>query len=167
MADRKSKEMRSANMSAIHSKDTKPELVVRKWLWARGFRYRLSDRRLPGKPDLVMRKYRTCVFINGCFWHGHEDCPQFRMPKTNTEFWERKISRNKERDRKVQRELALMGWHCITIWECELKPRRREQTLISLEFTLNKIFLKDHSLKPYPELREEEWKVAEDRSGIV
>ena len=147
---------RSANMAAIHSKDTKPEMIVRRGLWKRGFRYRLNSPKLPGHPDLVLRKYRTCIFVNGCFWHGHEGC--CRIPKTNRAFWEAKIRRNKERDIEEQKTLAKMGWHCITIWECELKPKHREQTLKSLAYTLNSIWLEDHQVevKPYPELEEEE-----------
>lgn len=134
-------------MAAVRSKDTKPEMVVRKYLWSRGFRYRVNNPRLPGHPDIVLRKYHTCIFVNGCFWHGHEGCKYFRMPKTNTEFWERKISRNRERDREEQKQLARMGWHCITVWECELKGERREKTLESLEYTLNHIFIQDRDLR--------------------
>lgn len=141
MTDVHTSQRRHNNMAAIHGKDTKPEMVVRKWLWGHGFRYRLNHPRLPGKPDIVMRKYRTCIFVNGCFWHGHEGCKYYTIPKTNTEFWVAKIRRNQERDLKVQHELAAMGWHSITIWECELKPKVREKTLESLAFTLNKIFL--------------------------
>lgn len=115
--------------------------------------------RLPGRPDLVLRKYRTCIFVNGCFWHGHADCGGFRLPKTNVAFWQRKIERNKERDREEQRKLAQMGWHCITVWECELKSARRQQTLEALAHTLNHIFLQDHSRPKGPthyRLREEE-----------
>jgi DNA mismatch endonuclease (patch repair protein) len=168
---------RSANMAAIRSKDTKPEMIVRRGLWKRGFRYRLNDKRLPGHPDLVLRKYRTCIFVNGCFWHGHKSsltpCPSpngegsnyqltdsecCRIPKTNREFWEAKIRRNKERDKEEQKKLAAMGWHCITVWECELKPSEREKTLESIAFTLNHIWLQDHQAKvvPYPLLEEEE-----------
>lgn len=130
-------------MAAVKSKDTHPELVVRRYLFAHGFRYRLNSPRLPGHPDIVLRKYRTCVFVNGCFWHGHEGCRMFRIPKTNTSFWEAKIHRNRERDVRDRQQLARMGWHCLTIWECELKPARREQTLTSLIYTLNRIFLED------------------------
>jgi DNA mismatch endonuclease (patch repair protein) len=136
-------------MSAIHAKNTKPELLVRRYLFSRGFRYRLNDPRLPGHPDLVLRKYRTVVFVNGCFWHGHEGCKYFRLPQTNTEFWQAKIIRNAERDKAEQRALAALGWHCITVWECQLKPKVREQTLESLAFTLNHIFLMDRKVKPY------------------
>ena len=163
--DKLSAEQRHKNMAAIHSKDTKPEMIVRKGLWSRGFRYRLNSPRLPGHPDLVLRKYRTCVFVNGCFWHGHEGC--CKIPNTNREFWVSKIRRNKERDKEEQRKLAEMGWHCITIWECELKPSKREQTLKSLAFTLNKIWLEEHAFigKPYPKLEEENGmlKAAEER----
>lgn len=187
---------RSANMAAIHGKDTKPEMVVRKWLWRHGYRYRLNHPRLPGKPDVVMRKYRTCIFVNGCFWHGHNihlpfddlqftiessDCCKIdlenqrrepasqtysissddaccisiqsseccNIPKTNREFWVRKIRRNKERDCEVQQRLASMGWHSITVWECELKPKVLEKTMESLAYTLDRIFLQDHRIRPY------------------
>lgn len=158
---------RSANMAAIHGKDTKPEMVVRKWLWGHGYRYRLNHPRLPGKPDVVMRKYRTCIFVNGCFWHGHrlsfaqsekrkmksEEYPGSseccKVPKTNREFWVRKIRRNKERDCEVQQRLASMGWHSITVWECELKPKVLEKTMESLAYTLDRIFLQDHRIRPY------------------
>jgi DNA mismatch endonuclease (patch repair protein) len=158
------------NMAAIHSKDTKPEMIVRRGLWRKGFRYRLNHKRLPGHPDLVLKKYRTCIFINGCFWHGHNVAlPQVnsekgivnseccKIPKTNREFWVAKISRNQQRDIEEQRKLAEMGWHCITVWECELKPSKREDTLNSLAYTLNKIWLKDHAAigKPYPDIEED------------
>ena len=163
--DKLSTEQRHKNMAAIHSKDTKPEMIVRKGLWSRGFRYRLNSPRLPGHSDLVLRKYRTCVFVNGCFWHGHEGC--CKIPNTNREFWVAKIKRNQERDIETQKRLAEMGWHCITIWECELKPSKREQTLKSLAFTLNKIWLEEHAFigKPYPKLEEENGmlKAAEER----
>ena len=168
--DKLSPEQRHKNMAAIRGKDTKPEIIVRKGLWSRGFRYRLNHKRLPGRPDIVLRKYRTCIFVNGCFWHGHgvtfldkpsgkaerniehetlniENSECCKIPKSNRDFWVAKIRRNKERDKEKQRELAKMGWHCITVWECELKPSKREETLDSLAFTLNHIWLQDHSLK--------------------
>lgn len=147
--DKLTAEQRHKTMAAIRSKNTRPELIVRHYLWRAGFRYRLNNPRLPGHPDLVLRRYRTCIFVNGCFWHGHEDCRFFRMPTTNAEFWEAKIHRNQQRDRQEQQRLAEMGWHCITVWECQLKPAVREQTLRSLAFTLNHIFLQDHSLNRY------------------
>lgn len=152
-----SKDKRSKMMAAIHSRDTKPELMVRKYLWRLGFRYRLNQNRLPGHPDIVLRKYHTCIFVNGCFWHGH-DCEDFRMPKTNVEFWEKKIRRNQERDKEEQRKLAKMGWHVIVVWECELSPDRREDTLRSLAFTLNHLYLKDRTIRYMP--MEEEMEMA-------
>ena len=162
MSDFQTSPQRHANMAAIHGKDTKPEMIVRRYLWGHGYRYRLNHPRLPGKPDIVMRKYRTCIFVNGCFWHGHEGCRYYSIPKTNTEFWVNKIRRNKERDVKVQVELAAMGWHSITIWECELKPKVREKTLMSLVYTLNKIFLQDRTIRRYEIPEEEPMMAAED-----
>lgn len=149
MTDVLTKKQRHYNMAAIHGKDTKPEILVRKFLFSRGFRYRLNHPRLPGHPDLVLRKYRTVIFVNGCFWHGHENCKYFRLPKTNIDFWKNKIERNKERDKKEQCQLAAMGWHCITVWECQLKPKVRNKTLESLAYTLNHIYLKDRTVKIY------------------
>lgn len=162
MHDVHTPQQRHANMAAIHSKDTKPEMVVRRYLWGHGFRYRLNHPRLPGKPDIVMRKYRTCIFVNGCFWHGHEGCRYYTIPRTNTEFWVSKVKRNKERDLKVQHELAAMGWHSITIWECEIKSVKRENTLKSLTYTLNKIFLQDRTVRRYEIPEEEPMMAAED-----
>lgn len=150
-------------MAAVRSKNTRPEMIVRKWLWSHGYRYRLNHPRLPGKPDIVMRKYRTCIFVNGCFWHGHEGCRYYRIPKSNTEFWVKKIRRNQERDREVCRQLAAMGWHSIVIWECELKPLLRTNTLESLVFTLDRIFLQDRRIKNYQMPEEEPSMAAEDR----
>lgn len=147
--DRLTQEQRHRNMAAIRGKGTKPEILVRKFLFSRGFRYRLNHPRLPGHPDLVLRKYRTVIFVNGCFWHGHENCKYFRLPKTNIDFWKNKIEQNKERDKKEQCQLAAMGWHCITVWECQLKPKVRNQTLESLAYTLNHIYLEDREIKTY------------------
>lgn len=149
MADVLTKEQRHRNMAAIRGKGTKPEMLVRKFLFSHGFRYRLNHPRLPGHPDIVLRKYRTAIFVNGCFWHGHDNCRYFRLPKTNIDFWQKKIERNKERDKKEQCQLATMGWHYITIWECQLKPKVRMQTLESLVYTLNHIFLEDRKIKAY------------------
>lgn len=165
--DKLSHEQRHRNMAAIHSRNTKPEIMVRRFLFAHGFRYRLNHRRLPGHPDIVLRKYRTCIFVNGCFWHGHDACRTYHMPNTNAEFWRNKIERNKARDVAEQRQLAQMGWHCITIWECELKPSVRERTLQSLIYTLNSIYLNDRqpvkrdSSARYEEIEEENTMVAE------
>lgn len=147
--DRLTKEQRHRCMSAIRGKNTKPEIVVRKFLFGRGFRYRLNYPRLPGHPDIVLRKYRTAIFVNGCFWHGHDNCKYYRLPETNVDFWRKKVERNKKRDIEEQRQLASMGWHCITIWECQLKPKIRRQTLESLAYTLNYIFLEDRKIKTY------------------
>ena len=136
-------------MAQIRGKGTKPEMVVRKFLFGRGFRYRLNHPWLPGHPDIVLRKYRSVIFVNGCFWHGHEGCRYYVVPKSNTEFWKTKIARNRARDIEEQRRLASMGWHCITVWECQLKPAVREQTLESLAYTLNRIWLNDHSVRKY------------------
>ena len=165
MPDILTPQQRHLNMAAIHGKNTKPEVMVRKWLWSHGYRYRLNHPRLPGKPDIVMRKYRTCIFVNGCFWHGHEGCPYYTVPKTNTDFWDNKVRRNRERDLKVQHELAAMGWHSITIWECELKPVKREETLKSLAYTLNKIFLQDRTIKRYEIPEEKPMRAAECTDG--
>ena len=145
--DKLTKEQRHHCMSAIKGKDTKPEILVRKFLFSRGFRYRLNHPRLPGHPDIVLKKYRTCIFINGCFWHGHEGRQYSHIPKTNVDFWRNKIERNKARDKEEQRQLAEMGWHCITVWECQLKPKVRAQTLESLAYTLNHIYLEDREVR--------------------
>lgn len=147
--DKMTSEQRHRCMAAIRSKDTKPEILVRKFLFGMGFRYRLNHPRLPGHPDIVLRKFRTVIFVNGCFWHGHEGCNLFRLPKTRTDFWQSKIARNKKRDREEQVRLAEMGWHCITVWECQLKPAVRRQTLESLAYTLNRIYLQDRQPHHY------------------
>ena len=161
MSDRLTIEQRHNNMAAIKGRDTKPEILVRKFLWSHGFRYRLNHPRLPGKPDIVLRKYRTCIFVNGCFWHGHEGCKYYVVPKSNTKFWQDKILRNQQRDLEVMHELAEMGWHTIVVWECELKPAVREQTLESLVFTLNHIFLQDRSVRLYELPKEDSVMAAE------
>lgn len=123
------RETRSYNMSRIKGKDTKPEEIVRKYLFSQGFRYRKNDKRLPGKPDIVLPKYKTVIFVNGCFWHKHEGCRYFVWPKSNSEFWKEKIGRTVERDREKTAELVATGWKVLVIWECELKPAVREDTL--------------------------------------
>lgn len=130
MADIKTKEERSQNMAAIRSKDTKPEMLVRKYLFSRGLRFRVQVRKLPGTPDIVLPKYKTAIFVNGCFWHGHEGCKYFRLPKSNIEFWKEKIERNIERDRESMQALLDLGWKVIRVWECELRNKaNREETL--------------------------------------
>ena len=147
MAKPRTPEQTSRIMRAVKTKGTKPELIVRKYLFAHGFRYRLNHKRLPGHPDIVLRKYKTCVFVNGCFWHGHDNCHSFRLPHTNIDFWDKKITRTKARDKAKLLQLAAMGWRCITIWECQLSLKEREQTLQSLAYTLNKVYLADLTRK--------------------
>ena len=122
MADIKSKDARSYNMSRIRGKNTKPEEIVRKYLFSRGFRYRKNDKHLPGTPDIVLPKYKTAIFINGCFWHGHEGCKYFIWPQNNAEFWYDKISTNKARDVKKHQELRSRGWNVEKVWDLQLKP---------------------------------------------
>ena len=138
MADIKSKEARSYNMSQIRSKDTKPEELVRKYLFSKGFRYRKNDRRLPGTPDIVLPKYKTVIFVNGCFWHGHQGCKYFVWPKNNADFWKLKIETNIQRDEEKQSQLREMGWKVIVIWECQLHSEFRTRTLTELEHMLRK-----------------------------
>ena len=147
--DRLTKEDRHRCMSAIKGKDTSIEKKVRKFLFARGYRYRLNYNRLPGHPDIVMKKYRTVIFVNGCFWHGHEGCRYFRLPKTNVDYWSDKIKRNKERDKEEIGILKEMGWHCITVWECQLKPMNFEKTMDAVIGKLDHIMLENHKLTIY------------------
>jgi DNA mismatch endonuclease (patch repair protein) len=115
------KEQRSQNMSKIRSKDTLPEILIRKALWRMGYRYRLYYKLLPGKPDIVITKYKIVIFVHGCFWHRHENCIEASRPKTNSEYWETKINKNIERDKKYQEEIKRLGWKVIIIWECNVK----------------------------------------------
>lgn len=132
MTDVLSKEQRKRCMSHVRGKDTKPEVMVRKFLFAQGFRYRLYRKDLPGKPDIVLPKYNTVIFINGCFWHGHSGCKYATIPKANHDFWLAKISGNIERDKTNYAKLFELGWKVVEIWQCELKPKFREQTLNNL-----------------------------------
>lgn len=132
MADVHSPETRSYNMSCIRGKDTKPEELVRKYLFAQGFRYRKNVARLPGKPDIVLPKYKTVIFVNGCFWHGHAGCRYFVWPKNNAEFWQKKIGDNIERDERNYKLLSKQGWNVIVVWECTLKKSTRKQTFEEL-----------------------------------
>ena len=176
MTDTLTTSQRHLVMSHIRGKDTKPELLVRRWLWRHGYRYRLNVKGVPGKPDIVLRKYRTAIFVNGCFWHGHhlEIADSFfeqpreneiiatpnkcethdsgtlqlqnseccKIPKTNTEFWQSKILRNMERDRKNYQLLRDNGWQVIVVWECQLKPKLLEQTMERVEVKLQDYFLR-------------------------
>jgi DNA mismatch endonuclease (patch repair protein) len=119
-------------MSQIKSRDTKPEMLVRKFLHAQGFRYKLHDKNLPGHPDIVLPKYKTIIFIHGCFWHGHSNCKYFTLPKTRATWWLHKINTNKANDAKAVRASKKQGWKIITVWECKLKPAKAEKTLVSL-----------------------------------
>ena len=166
MSDTMTPEQRHRCMSHIRSKATKPELKVRRWLWSHGYRYRLNVKSVPGKPDIVMRPYRTAIFVNGCFWHGHgvrmrecvnvlmreciEDSKCCKIPQTNREFWVNKIKRNQERDQKNYQVLHDNGWQVIVIWECQLTPKRIEETMLRVELMLNEHFLALHQPKVVP-----------------
>lgn len=141
MSDSLTPQQRHYCMSRIRGKATKPELFVRQWLWNNGYRYRLNVKSVPGKPDIVLRKYRTAIFVNGCFWHGHEGCHKYVVPKSNTEFWISKIERNRERDRLEYNTLKEAGWLVIVIWECQLKKSVIEETMRDVEHLLNKNLL--------------------------
>ncbi|MCC6865197.1 MAG: DNA mismatch endonuclease Vsr [Ignavibacteria bacterium] len=121
MADVHTKKQRSYNMSRIRSKNTKPEMIVRSWLHNQGYRFRLHDKSLPGKPDIVLKKYKTVIFVNGCFWHGHKNCKYFILPKTRTKWWKDKIEGNITRDKKTKRDLKKLGWKVINIWGCKIQ----------------------------------------------
>ena len=176
MTDKMTPAQRHYCMSRIHGKGTKPELKVRQWLWRHGYRYRLNVKSVPGKPDIVMRRYRTAIFVNGCFWHGHfvhfgveslelrvesqlevesgvlkvdsSDC--CKIPQTNREFWVNKIKRNQERDQKNYQILHDNGWLVIVVWECQLTPKRIEETMLRVELLLNEHFLALHQPKVVP-----------------
>mgnify|MGYP004646963531 CR=1 FL=1 len=127
--DNHSIEQRHYNMSRINNKNTKPEEIVRKFLFANGFRYRKNDKRYPGHPDIVLPKYKTIIFVNGCFWHMH-DCKEFVLPKSNLDYWLPKLERNKQRDKENIEKLQSLGWNIVVVWECELKDQNSLQTLI-------------------------------------
>jgi DNA mismatch endonuclease (patch repair protein) len=129
MTDVHSKETRSYNMSRIRSKDTAPEIVIRKFLFANGFRFRLHQKSLPGKPDIVLKRYKTVIFVHGCFWHGHKSCKYFVVPKTKTEWWLNKINGNIQNDEKAMDLLRTAGWNTIIVWECDLKKDKKDSIL--------------------------------------
>ena len=139
MSDVLTPSQRHRVMASIHSVSTKPELKLRHALWYQGFRYRINDKRLPGRPDIVLPKYRTVIFMHGCFWHGHKGCPTSHIPKTNTEFWETKVARNQERDQEVWRKLEAKGWSVVIVWECQLKKANIDDTVarVSAEIVRN------------------------------
>ena len=180
MTDKMTPEQRHLCMSHIHSRDTKPELLVRRWLWSHGYRYRLNVKGVPGKPDIVMRPYHTAIFVNGCFWHGHgvefgvtslecgvnnSDC--CKIPKSNTEFWVNKIRRNQERDKQNYKVLKENGWHVIVIWECQLKPDRIKETMLRVETMLCDNFLALHRPKMvlYPTTEDAEILMAAEKEN--
>lgn len=132
MADVHDKKTRSYNMSRIRGTDTKPEMLVRRFLHSKGMRYRLHNKKLPGKPDLTLAKYHTVIFLNGCFWHGHEGCKYFVMPKTRSEWWKEKIEETIKRDNKAMKDLKELGWNSIVVWECELRKEKRDSALNNL-----------------------------------
>ena len=162
MTDRLTPAQRHDVMSRIRSRNTKPELKVRQWLWQHGYRYRLNVKSVPGKPDIVMRRYRTAIFVNGCFWHGHDvqlsvDSCQLivnssccKIPQTNREFWVNKIKRNQERDQQNYQVLHDNGWQVIVVWECQLTPKLIEETMLRVELLLNEHFLALHQPKVVP-----------------
>lgn len=170
MTDTMTPQQRHYCMSRIRSKDTTPEKRVRQWLWKHGYRYRLNVKGVPGKPDIVMRKYRTAIFVNGCFWHGHDvelvvsseqlvvkssNC--CKIPQTNRDFWVAKIQRNQERDQKNYEILTENGWQVIVLWECQLKPKKLEQTMLQVEIQLHDFYIKtfNHRSKSYIHIEEE------------
>ncbi|NPA07851.1 MAG: DNA mismatch endonuclease Vsr [Chlorobi bacterium] len=137
MSDRHTPEQRRFNMQQIKGTNTKPEILLRKLLFSKGFRYRINNKNLPGKPDIVLKKYNTVIFVNGCFWHGHENCRYYVIPKTRTEFWTEKINGNKKRDKKNTELLLQKGWKVITVWECELKKDKLDHTVEKLVHELH------------------------------
>jgi DNA mismatch endonuclease, patch repair protein len=137
MVDTRNKEQRSRIMAAVHSKNTKPELLVRKFLWSNGIRYRLHPKNLPGKPDIVIPRCKIAIFVHGCFWHGHENCSLGHLPKSRVEYWKNKIETNKTRDRQVIEKLEKEEWHCIIVWHCQL--RTKKMSSITLPLVLEEI----------------------------
>lgn len=133
MADVHEPDVRSYNMSQIKSKNTKPEMIVRKFLHSNGFRYKLHDKNLPGKPDLVLPKYKTVIFVNGCFWHMHSNCDFFKLPKSRKVWWRKKLEGNVKRDHEYYRKLLSTGWRVFVIWSCNLKPSKKEKYLNELQ----------------------------------
>lgn len=149
MTDKMTPQQRHRCMSNIKSVDTKPEMVVRRWIWKEGFRYRLHVKSLPGTPDIVIRKLKTVIFINGCFWHGHIEGECYRPPKSNIEFWTTKIQRNCERDVRNYKALKSQGWNVLVVWECQLTKKRRQNTLMALSLKLSEILLNLNGVKRY------------------
>lgn len=138
MADVHEPKIRSYNMSQIRGKDTKPELIVRRFLHTNGIRFRLHDKRYPGKPDIILPKCKTAIFVHGCFWHGHDNCHYFVIPKTRTQWWLDKINRNKDKDADNEARLLNLGWRIVIIWECQLKQYNLDETLNQLLISIHK-----------------------------
>ena len=156
MADKMTPEQRSNCMRRIRSKNTRPEMLVRRFLFSHGFRYRIHAKTLPGTPDLTIVGLRTCIFINGCFWHGHEGCSMYKTPQTHVDFWTHKILRNQQRDQENRLALKAQGWHVVEICECQRTPNERENTLQGPLRTLNYIVLENRGAKVTYNFDEEE-----------
>ena len=168
MSDTMTPEQRHKIMSQVHSKNTTPERAVRRELWRRGYRYRLNDRRLPGSPDLVLPKYRAVIFINGCFWHGHRGCTKYTVPKTNEQFWRKKVARNIARDELNAQRLDTLAWTVITVWECELSKKNLDATIARIEADLQAAKTKyEHYLSIRRENREFARKQAQKHREIL
>lgn len=149
MTDKMTPEQRHRCMSRIKGKNTKPEMIVRRWLWHQGYRYRLNVDSLPGRPDIVLTKFSTVIFVNGCFWHAHDDCDKYRLPSTNVDFWTAKFHRNKARDLRNYHLLHEMGWYVLVVWECQLSRDQRQDTLMALSRRLSQIYMETHKVKLY------------------
>lgn len=157
------KAKRSEVMSKIRSKNTRPEITLRKFLYKKGLRYRINYTKLPGTPDIVIIKYKTIIFVHGCFWHGHTNCKISHLPKTNTNYWKNKITKNQERDNIITLQLLAMGWKVLTIWECEIQKKNMDNLFLLIEETiLKKQPIKFQSVKIYEEIEQEIKQVAED-----
>lgn len=141
MTDIHESKVRSYNMSKIKSKNTKPEMLVRRFLYSSGLRYRIHQNHLAGSPDLVLNKFKTLIFVNGCFWHGHSNCKRAALPKTRTEWWRNKISKNIQRDQKARLDLSKLGWKIFTVWECGLSVKKRKETLTNLLINIKKQYI--------------------------
>lgn len=166
MSDKMTPQQRHRCMSRIRSNDTKPEMIVRKWLWESGFRYRLHVKSLPGTPDIVIRKLNVVIFINGCFWHGHIKGECYRPSKSNVDFWETKIKKNRERDVRNYTQLKSMGWKVFVVWECQLSKKHRTNTLNALVLELSRILLEKHGAKLYDLNETNETFIAAESDGF-
>ena len=163
MADTMTPEQRHRCMAAIKGKDTKPEMIVRKYLFSRGLRYRVNNKKLPGSPDIVLKKYKTVVFVDGCFWHAHRGCKYYRLPKSNVDFWRAKIARNIARDYVNNVDLELAGWKVIRVWECEIRAVAGRQEF--LDKLYEKIVGPVSKPLPYSIPEEDEFDVAAEPEG--